>query len=359
MTTDATWTVPDDADIRAILAERIDLQRRGIGIVVGVIGETGRRVIVHGETRNGDGRLPDGDTVFEICSITKVFTGLLLADMVERGEVALGDPVAKYLPAGVGMPKRGGKPITFVDLATHTSGLPMMPNNLAPRDYANPLADYTVDQLYEFLGGHTLTRDVGERFEYSNLGFGVLGHVLALRAGVEFETLVRQRITGPLGMTSTGLPAPDLAVRLATGHDHAGQPAANWDMPTLAGSGALWSTADDLLTFAAAELGYVETPLKPAMAAQLLPRRPRDIDSEIALGWSISMKQSREIVWKNGRTPGYCCFLGFDMKAGTGVAVLANSSSPPSFDDMGFHLLTGAPLTPPGAADRANAEPSP
>ena len=344
--TKTTWTVPNDADILTILADRIDVQHRGVGIVVGVISENGRRVIAHGEMCNGDGRLPDGDTVFEIASITKVFTGLLLADMVERGEIALDDPVAKYLPSGVSMPERGGKSITFVDLATHTSGLPMMPNNLTPRDYANPLADYTVYQLYEFLSGHALTRDVGERFQYSNLGFGVLGHVLALHAGVEFETLVRQRITGPLEMGSTGLPTPDLAGRLAKGHDYAGQPAANWDMPTLAGDGALWSTANDLLTFSAAELGYVETPLKAGMSAQLVPRRSRDAESEIALGWSISMKQSREIVWKNGRTPGYCCFLGFDMKAGAGVVVLANSSSPPSFDDMGFHLLTGAPLTP-------------
>lgn len=343
---EATWTVPDDADILTILAERIDVQRRGVGIVVSVISENGRRVIAHGEMCKGDGRLPDGDTVFEICSITKVFTGLLLADMVERGEIALDDPVAKYLPAGVSMPERGGKPITFADLATHTSGLPWTADNWTPRDPANPFADYTVDQLHQFLSGHTLARDVGEHFQYSNLGFGVLGHALALRAGVEFETLVRQRITGPLGMTSTGLPAPDLAGRLAKGHDHAGQPAANWDMPTLAGSGALWSTANDLLTFCAAELGYVETPLKAAMSAQLQPRRPRDAGSEIALGWSISMKQSREIVWKNGRTPGYCCFMGLDLSAGAGVVVLANSSAPPSFDDMGFHLLTGAPLTP-------------
>jgi D-alanyl-D-alanine-carboxypeptidase/D-alanyl-D-alanine-endopeptidase len=344
--TKTIWAVPNDADILTILAERIDAQHRGVGIVVGVISENGRRVIAHGEMCKGDGRLPDGDTLFEIASITKVFTGLLLAEMVERGEIALDDPVAKYLPARVTMPERDGRPITLADLATHTSGLPMMPNNLAPRDHANPLADYTVDQLYEFLSGHALARGPGEHFQYSNLGFGVLGHVLALRADVDFETLLRQRITGLLEMTSTGLPAPDLAGRLAKGHDYAGQPAPNWDMPTLAGNGALWSTANDLLNFSAAELGYVETPLKGAMTAQLLPRRPRDADSEIALGWSISMKEGREVVWKNGRTAGYCGFLGFDMQSGIGVAVLANSSSPPSFDDMWFHLLTGAPLTP-------------
>ena len=344
--TETAWTVPDDADLRAILVERVEVRRQGVGAVVGVIDQGGRRIVAHGETRAGDGCLPDGDTVFEIASITKVFTGLLLADMVTRGEIALDDPVAKYLPAGVGMPERGGRPITFVDLATHTSGLPLMPNNLAPRDHANPLADYSVDQLYDFLSGHALTRDVEERFQYSNLGFGVLGHVLGLRAGVDFETLVRRRITGPLGMTSTGLPAPDLADRLAKGHDYAGQPAANWDMPTLAGDGALWSTVSDLLTFAAAELGYVETPLKAAMAAQLMPRRPRDAESEIALAWSITRKGSRQIAWKNGRTAGYCGFLGLDIEAGAGVVVLANSSSPPSYDDMGFHLLTGAPLAP-------------
>src|SRR5262249_36788679 len=154
-----------------ILAGRVDVEKQALGIVVGVIELRGRRVVSHGRLAAGDPRPLNGDTVFEIGSVTKVFTSLLLADMAQRGEVALNDPVAKYLPAeGVKMPERGGRQITLVDLATHTSGLPRLPSNLKPANSANPYADYTVKQLYEFLSGYTLERDIGAQFEYSNLG---------------------------------------------------------------------------------------------------------------------------------------------------------------------------------------------
>ena len=159
-----------DADIRHMLAERI-AARQDVGIVVGLIEPKGRHVIAHGSMAEGDARPVDGDTLFEIASVTKVFTTLLLADMVRRGEVALDDPVAKFLPPGVTVPERG-RAITLEDLATHTSGLPRMPTNFAPSDATNPYADYSVAQLYAFLSGYTLTRDVGAQYEYSNLGDG-------------------------------------------------------------------------------------------------------------------------------------------------------------------------------------------
>src|SRR5205823_14852796 len=138
-----------------------------------------------------------------IGSISKVFTSLLLSDMVQRGEVALTDPIAKYLPAGVKVPERGGRSITLVDLSTHTSGLPRLPSNLNPKDQSNPYADYSVEQLYQFLSSYTLPRDIGAMYEYSNLGGGLLGHVLARRAGTDYETLMVSRIAGPLNMSST------------------------------------------------------------------------------------------------------------------------------------------------------------
>ena len=172
--------VLSDADIRAILADRIDVQRQGVAMVVGIIDPSGRRVVSYASVKKGEGPV-DGNTVFEIGSITKVFTSLLLADMVQRGEVALTDPVSKYLPPNVKMPERGGKKITLVDLATHTSALPRMPANFHPKDASNPYADFTVAQLYEFLASVELTRDVGSKYEYSNLGGGLLGHVLSPR----------------------------------------------------------------------------------------------------------------------------------------------------------------------------------
>ena len=164
--------------------------------MVGVIEPQGRRVVAYGSLNQGDPRPLNGDTIFEIGSVTKVFTSLLLADMVQRGEVALADPVAKYLPADVKVPERGGRVITLVDLSTHTSGLPRMPSNFHPKDPANPYADYTVEQLYQFLSSYQLTRDIGSQFEYSNLGGGLLGQALARRAGMDYEALVRSRIAG-------------------------------------------------------------------------------------------------------------------------------------------------------------------
>ena len=159
----ATSPVVPDAEIRQILLERIDTQRQGVGMVVGVIDRAGRRVVAHGSLAKDDARPVDGDTIFEIGSITKVFTSLLLADAVEQKAGALTDPVSKYLPAEVRMPERGGRAITLLDLSTHTSGLARLPGNMTPKDASNPYADYAVDQLYQFLSGYQLPRDPGQQ----------------------------------------------------------------------------------------------------------------------------------------------------------------------------------------------------
>ncbi len=333
--------IPSDADILRILAQRIDDEHQSVGIVVGVIDPTGRRVVTYGSLAKGDPRPLNGDTIFEIGSITKVFTSLLLIDAVERHEVALTDTVAKYLPTPVKMPERGGRSITLQDLSTHTSGLPRLPINMTPQDAANPYADYSVEQLYQFLSGYQLTRDIGAQYEYSNLGGGLLGHVLARRAGMDYEALVRSRITGPLGMSSTSISlSPAMAARFAVGHSPTLQPVANWDLPTLAGAGALRSSTNDLLMFLAATLGYSNTPLGPAMAAMTSVRRPTGVpELEVALGWHIFTANGKEIVWHNGGTAGYRTFMGYDPKARVGVVVLSNAGTLAGPDDIGRHLL--------------------
>jgi serine-type D-Ala-D-Ala carboxypeptidase/endopeptidase len=330
-----------------MLVDRIDRQHQSVGIVVGIIGREGRRVIAYGHLEKEDSRPVNGDTIFEIGSETKVFTALLLADMVQGGEVALHDPVAKYLPANVKMPERNGRSITLVDLATHTSGLPRLPQNLSPKDPSDPYADYSVEQLYEFLAGYQLTRDIGSQYEYSNLGGGLLGHVLALRGGMSYEALVESRICAPLGMSSTRITlTPEMKARLAKGYDAAMEPAENWDLPTLAGAGALRSTANDMLIFMAANLGYTKTSLAPALAAMLQVRRPTgQAGLEIALGWHILSANGKEIAWHNGGTGGYRSYMGFDPKARGGVVLLSNASTPAGVDDIGRYLLdASAPL---------------
>ncbi len=170
-----------DSEIHKILVDRIDIEKQAVGIVVGIVSPQGRRIVAYGSLDQGDPRPLNGDTVFEIGSTTKVFTSLVLMDMVQRGEVSLDDPASKYLPPTVHVPERGGRKITLRDLSTQTSGLPRMPGNFHPKDPGNPYADYTAVQLYEFLSGYTLTRDIGATYEYSNVGVGLLGHVLARR----------------------------------------------------------------------------------------------------------------------------------------------------------------------------------
>jgi CubicO group peptidase (beta-lactamase class C family) len=342
----ANWTVPSDAEIKTLLAERIDVQHQGVGIVVGVIDASGRRIVAYGESGQANGRPLDGDTEFEIGSITKVFTALVLADMVDHGEVKLDDPAAKYLPADVRMPERDGKAITLVDLATHTSGLPRLPTNMAPKDPANPYADYTVAQLYQFLSGYRLTRDPGTSWAYSNLGFGLLGHVLARRAGMDYQALVKTRVLQPLGMASTAVTlTPDEAARLAVGHDSNLRPVENWDLPTLAGAGALRSTANDLLTFVAANLGYVRTPLQDDMALLLSVQRPTETPNlSQALGWEVLESPSGEIVQHGGGTGGYHTLIAFNRKTRVGVVVMTNAETVMGADDIGLHILTGSPV---------------
>jgi CubicO group peptidase (beta-lactamase class C family) len=338
--------VPGNGEIREILVKRIDLQKQAIGIVVGVVEPTGRRVVAYGnlangDLSNGDPSPIDGDTIFEIGSVTEVFTSLLLADMVNRKEAALDDPAAKYLPENVKMPERSGRSITLLDLSTHTSGLPRLPGNLKPKDPHNPYADYSVDDLYQFLSGYELPRDPGSEFEYSNLGGGLLGHLLAYRAGTDYESLIGTRITQPLGMPDTSITlSSSMKQRMATGHTAMLAPAANWDLPTLAGAGALRSSANDMLTFLEAFLGYQESPLAPAMKAMLEVRRPTGQGTgAIGLGWIIMSPHGREIAAHDGGTGGFRSWLGYDPKERIGVVVLSNASTPIGAFDIGLHLL--------------------
>jgi D-alanyl-D-alanine-carboxypeptidase/D-alanyl-D-alanine-endopeptidase len=330
-----------DAEIRKILADRIGLENLGIGIVAGVIDAKGRRIVSYGSLAKDDKRPLNGDTVFEIGSMTKVFTSLVLMDMVQKGEVAVTDPISKYLPASVKVPERKGKKITLQDLATQSSGLPRMPTNFKPKDPNNPYVDYTAENLYEFLSGYELKRDIGAQFEYSNLGVGLLGHVLSLRAGMDYEAMVKARVLDPLAMRDTRVTlSPEMKARLAVGHGPNLEAVSNWDLAVLAGAGALRSSANDMLTFLAANLGYTKTVLGAAMAEEISIRRPAGPpDMQIAYNWLIQTKNGNSIIWHNGGTGGYRTYMGFDPKSRTGVVVLSNYSSAEGPDDIGRHLL--------------------
>ncbi|UCD24984.1 MAG: serine hydrolase, partial [Gemmatimonadota bacterium] len=312
-------------EVKASIRARVD-NGYNIGIIIGVVDPQGTSYFSYGETQFGNGITPNENSVYEIGSISKVFTSILLADMVARGEVSLDDPIELYLPDGVAAPTRGERSITLYDLATHTSGLPRMPSNFAPADGTNPYADYTVDQMYAFINGYTLQRDIGSQYEYSNFGAGLLGNLLANAAGKTYGELLEQRVTAVLGMDDTSIElTPDQQQRLATGHAGT-MTVPNWDIPALAGAGALRSTPADMLSFIAANAGVSESPLSPALSSTHEPRVQAGSPSmHVGLGWHIRSGEV-DAVWHNGGTGGYRSFAGFVRERGLGVVVLTNSN---------------------------------
>lgn len=351
--------LPSDSTILAVLKARVD-SGRAPGIVVGILEGGRQRYVAFGTA--GPGAAPlDEHTVFEIGSISKTFTGLLLADAVTRGEVRLDQPVADLLPKGTMVPTTDGTAITLEHLATHRSGLPRLPTNLVPTDGADPYAGYDARRLYAFLAGYTLPRTPGASAEYSNLGAGLLGHALTLRSGApSWGALVERRIAGPLGMRETFAEVPArLRERVATGHSQAMTAVPAWHFDALAGAGALRSTAADMLTYLAAVLDTSHGPLREAMALVRTPRADFAPGSRIALGWMVSGPPNRPIWWHNGGTGGYRSFVGFDPARQVGVVVLANSAV--SADDVGMHLLNPAvplvmPMLPPRSAVALSTE---
>jgi len=339
--------LPTDAEIRQILTDRIDTYKQSVGIAVGIISPEGRRIVTYGSLDQIDPRPLTGDTLFETGSVTKIFTSLLLADMVKKGEVALNDPLSKYLPSSVKVPEHNGHPITLVDLSTHTSGLPRDAGNLPSASISDWEAGYSYDKLYEFLSSYKLTREPGSRFDYSNLGVSLLAIALANRAGTDYLTLLQQRILVPLALNSTAIIlSPELDRRFAAGHNFRLYPAPAMNFKIFAGAGAIRSTANDLLTFLAAFLGYDQTTLAPAMASMFDVSRPMAPPGarilaraeQIHLGWISEPTKGATINWHNGATFGFQSFIGFDPKARTGVVVLSNTHYT-GVEDIGMHIL--------------------
>jgi CubicO group peptidase (beta-lactamase class C family) len=287
--------------------------------------------------------------VFEIGSITKVFTSLLLAIAVERGEVGLDDPVVKHLPRGTRVPMRRGRPITLVHLATHTSGLPRLPPGSllsALRHRDDPYAQLSTEDVLAALGDTRPRASAGERFRYSNLGAGLLGIALAHASATDYETLVRERIATPLGLADTVVTlSEDQRSRLAAGTKWRGGPAALWTVPGLTGAGALRSTGIDVLTFIRAQMGTL--PDVPQELAEAIRSTHRDRASggrltpgmRIALGWLLVGigRQKVRIAMHNGGTGGHRSFAGWAPASGHGVVAL--SANVRSVDRIAAKLL--------------------
>lgn len=334
---------PTSDAIRDLLATQIEM-RESVGYVATVEDAAGPRQVTVGCSDAEREHIVDGDTVFEIGSITKVFTALLLADMAVRGEVSLADPIAKYLRPE-GRPKEfDGKAISLLDLVTNTSGLPRMPDNFNPSDPKNPYADYTTAQLYEFVSSFQPRHYPGSRYEYGNVGFGLLGHALSLHAGRSYEELVISRICTPLGLNDTRITlTPDMRRRLTPGHDTGLRTVPNWDLPTLAAAGALRSTANDLLRFLQAAQQKRETSLARAFATLLdVRRQTNSAGLYAAAGWFVQSMRSDELVIKSGGTGGYTSFIGYSKRTGIAAVLLSNAAGGDRTTQIGRHLINAA-----------------
>ncbi|WP_374712863.1 serine hydrolase domain-containing protein [Symbiobacterium terraclitae] len=331
-------------------------RKKRMCVAVGVIRPDGQRMFHLGACTGGDGG--GEDPIFEIGSVTKTFTTALLADLVADGFLALEDPVRKFLPGVALRPARDGSEVTLAHLATHTSGLPRLPRNLkvtrATRH--NPYAQFTTAELLDGLSRCRPPARLPAPFEYSNLGMGLLGHILADVLGTDYEAAVRQRICGPLGMGDTGIALDAVRRRrLVPGHTWGGRPASNWDLPAIPGAGALRSTAADLLRFVAANLGIAGGVLAQRLARCHTPRAEVGGGAQIGLGWVIVPFAGDHLVWHNGATGGYNSFVGFVRGRGVGVCVLVNHTVPPTSavgiggpaaDRIGVSVLKGLVAEP-------------
>ena len=328
---------------------------KNVGVSVGIIYGKDNAIFNYGKISLDSNVEPNDDTIYEIGSVTKVFTALILADMAEDGLVNLTDPAKKFLPSSVHVPTYDDTEITLADLASHLSGLPRIPNNiLRTSDYLslamlkNPYAKYTPQQLYTFLSTCTLENKPGTTYNYSNLGMGLLGYILAQNQKMSFEEIIVERICNPLGMNDTRINLlPEQELRFAKGYLGVlsisslclSFPATHWDIPTLSGAGALRSTVRDMTKFLAANIGVVETSLTPSMQLTQVPQHKITSSTSIGMGWHIqhSNDNDNRIFWHNGGTGGYRSYMGFNNNYRVGVVILSNSAS--SVDEAGIHIL--------------------
>jgi CubicO group peptidase (beta-lactamase class C family) len=341
--------------VEAVLDDRA---RRYAGIVVGVHRDGRTFTAGRGKIADDRAEAPDERTIFEIGSITKVFTGTLLADLAQAGLVSLDDPVQKHLPPGVVLPQRG-RPITLADLATHTSGLPRLPGGLLrsalTRERDDPYAGFDRDRLEAAIAATKPRRAPGRKLRYSNYGAGLLGYVLSRRVGTAYADLVAERITGPLGMHDTSIEVPESKrARFAQGHTRRGRAVPYWNLAELAGAGGLRSTVADLLVFLRAQLGAAPPSLAESLRLTRRSRASRGALS-IGLGWLLLPVpgQAGTVVWHDGGTGGFRSVAGLVEGTRTGVVVLASSARP--VDNLGLEILKA--ISPP-AVDRSGSRSS-
>jgi CubicO group peptidase (beta-lactamase class C family) len=310
----------------------------GGGLAIGASQHGVRRVFAYGAA--------SPDSLFEIGSISKTFTGLMLARMVEQGKARFDEPVRMLLPVGT-VSKPAGREISLIDLATHHSGLPPMPDNF-PIDRSNPCGDYRPADLYAYLAKHGVERPADATFLYSNLGLGLLGQALAVRGGMSYPNLLREQVTGPLGLRDTVvLLSSEQTRRFIQGYDAEHRSIHSCDLDAEAGAGGIRSTANDMLTYLEANLHPDKfKPMADALVESHRLRAEAPAGLRIALAWACLPDAG--VCWHNGATPGFSSDAFFDPRHDDAAVVLLNIMPNPliSADLIAEHIrqrLSGKP----------------
>ncbi|HKR74140.1 MAG TPA: serine hydrolase domain-containing protein [Candidatus Nitrosocosmicus sp.] len=328
----------------SVLLTQVEEYMPDISIVIGVVSPNGTEVYSYGNISKVNNTKVNENSIFDIGSITKTFTTALLMDMVKGGLINLDDPIEKYLPENVIVPSYDGHLITIENLATHTSGLPDFPTNW------NRNQIYTNEQVYSFLSNMSLQSEPGVFANYSDFGMGLLGHILALKSGASYESLVKDRILNVLGMDSTGIAMnstsvtyPDLIKsRLAMGHSGGEEIGLEFIPEALQSAGAMYSTANDLMKYLSANLGLIDTKINDIMqetqlirseyqqppatraTAELFSSNNSLSASFVGLGWFIDTNLGEEIIQHSGSIDGYSSFIGFNPDKQVGLIELCS-----------------------------------
>ncbi len=326
-------------DIENIIQPLVN-SKKVVGAAVGII-RPGRKKELYffGEKTKGAGDIPDANTLFEIGSINKTMTGAVLADMVLQGEVSLEDAVEDYLPGIDVFPRYQGQKIKFKHLANQTSSLPRVPDNFPNEGTDNPFAAYSKEMLYEFLDGHTLRRAIGSEEEYSNLGFGLLGHALAEIRGTSFDRQLNEVVFEKLGMNNSFTVVPSNNNNIAQPYDNRLKPVSSWDFTdVMLGAGGVQSCLNDMLIYLEANMGYGDSDLKDALTLSHQNTQTLNYPVGIGLAWINALKEAdgTTLTQHNGRTAGSTAFIGFIKELDLGVVLLFNSDLPGRAGEVGY-----------------------
>lgn len=298
------------------------------GLSIGILKDGKTYFYGYGETAKGNKQIPDEHTLFEIGSIAKTFTSILLADAVNNGKIKLDDPVNKYLPDSIPQLQYQGIPVTIKMLSNHTSGIPRMPSNFDAfvTDPSNPYKNYGEQQLFSFYKNMKLDRKPGTVYEYSNLAAATLGVILEHSYKKSFEQLLVSKICNPLHMNDTRqfIRRKDSA-RFAKGYNENGDYNGQWDFKAFAAAGSIRSTAADMLLYAKANLGNAPSSLRKAIELTHIVSFT-DGTNNIGLGWHYIKPGNDEILFHNGGTGGYRSYLGINLNKKFAVIILSNTA---------------------------------